>query len=276
MPVDRPSIPEASDAEDGSERVREEATAQQEELPEIENSSDVESGEDESPKPQRSARRTATRPARRPKGPSPAQQSSRNEALATAISVKAHLPNCAIGIVEFLSFFPVHTQWPEAGLRPYRNEWRHTDVAKVQLHARGTLTKDAYRKRVDALKHQILTNGRAVFNDGTFTPTTHPHLMTAVTTYDASNYSSGENISRILYDASLVDIAEGVVNWPTGEDRGIVTQCIEYAFQNDLDQYTTADIPRIAQQMGFAAPGEASRADWDKRALRRARQIAHP
>jgi hypothetical protein len=199
---------------------------------------------------------------------------SKNEALAKAIPARARLPSCDIGIVELLTFFPNHTQWPEAGLRPYQNEWKHPDVARIQLHARGKLTRDAYEKRVDSLKHQILSNGRNLFNDPTFKPTTHKAFMTPVASYDASNYAPRNRHS--LIDASLVDIAEGVVNWPVGQDRGIVTQVIEYAHNNGLYQYTTDDIPRIAQQMGFVAPSEAAGNNWDQNAKERVGQIAGP
>ena len=98
--------------------------------------------------------------------------------------------------------------------------------------------------------------------------------MTPVTSYNASNYAPRNNLA--LFDASLVDVAGGVINWPVGQDRGIVTQAIEYAHNNGLNQYTTADIPRIAQQMAFVAPSEASGGDWDQNAKARDDQIAGP
>ena len=98
--------------------------------------------------------------------------------------------------------------------------------------------------------------------------------MTPITTYDASNYAPRNR--QGLMNASLVNIAGGVVNWPAGQDRGIVSQVIEYAHNNGFDQYTTADIPRIAQQMGFAAPSEAVGGNWDQNARARVEQIAGP
>jgi hypothetical protein len=98
--------------------------------------------------------------------------------------------------------------------------------------------------------------------------------MTLVKSYDATSYRPCDSISPRLMDAKLVDIAEGVVNWPTGEDRGIVTQGIEYAHQHSLSQYTTADTPQLAKQMNLAAPTEASQPDWDQLTLQRVKQIA--
>ena len=212
------------------------------------------------PKPQ-------TRPKRMP---------PKNEALTSAITIKARLPPCQIGAVELMTFFPHHSQWPEVGLRVYRNGWDHSDVARIQLHARGTLDKQAYTKRYDALKHQILRNGRIFFNMADFKPSAHNHLLTAVTSYDAANYAPRDDIAHLLVDATLVEIAEGVVNWPTGQDRGIVTQAIEYAYNNDLRQHTAADIPQLAQQMGFVAPADATGIQWDNSAKQRVSQIAGP
>ena len=97
--------------------------------------------------------------------------------------------------------------------------------------------------------------------------------MTAVTSYDASNYQPRPRHASSLAIAPLVEIAQGVVNWPTGQDRGIVTQAIEYAHQNGLAQYNTTNIPLLAQQMGFAAPNEASSTQWDQNARERAKQL---
>ena len=189
-----------------------------------------------------------------------------NGNLSTAINVIARLPPCPIGVVELLTFFPNHTQWPEAGLRLYRNGWHTLDIATVQLHARGRLSTRSSRQRTDALRHQVLTNGRIFFNDKKFIQSSHSHLMTAVTTYDASMYAPRSSNTSALFNASLTDIAEGVVNWPTGQDRGIVTHVLEYAQQNSFSQYTTSDIPQLAQDWGIFTPSDALTTQWDQNA----------
>ena len=201
---------------------------------------------------------------------------TKNEALIDAITVKARLPPCEIGAVELLTFFPHHTQWPEAGLRLYRNGWDHTEVARIQLHAQNTLDQESYTKRYDALKHQILKNGSVFFNIAGFKPSVNRNLLTPVTSYHASNYAPRQEHASLLVDATLEDIARGVENWPTGQDCGIVTQAIAYAYRNNLGQYTAADIPHLALQMGFTAPTEASTGQWDQNARQRVEQIAGP
>ena len=151
--------------------------------------------------------------------------------LAGSISVRAPLPACDIGAVEFLTFFPNHTQWPEAGLRLLRNKWSSLDIAKAQLHARGKLNKQSCERRADGIKHQVLNIGREFFNDSSFKLSTHSHLMQPVISYDASGYRPRASVASLLPAASLIDISEGIVNWPVGQDRGTVTQAIEYAHQ---------------------------------------------
>jgi hypothetical protein len=51
-----------------------------------------------------------------------------------------------------------------------------------------------------------------------------------------------------------VDLADGVVNWPQDEDRGVVTQCVEIAFVNNLLYYTVSDIPVMSGYLGFSGP----------------------
>ncbi|KAK3680691.1 hypothetical protein LTR37_021104 [Vermiconidia calcicola] len=192
--------------------------------------------------------------------------------LSSAIGVEAQLPGCQIGAVELLTFFPNHTQWPEAGLRLYRNGWKTLDIAKLQLHARNRLTRQGCDKRVAALRHQVLKNGQIFFNDEFFNQTSHAHLMTTVTSYDASNYAPRSTIASSLAPNKLIDIANGVVNWPTGEDRGLVTQAIEFTSENALIQYTTLDIPWLSFQHTFSSPNESLTTTWDHATLQRARQ----
>ena len=200
-----------------------------------------------------------------------------HEDLASAVAVGTRLPSCQIGAVELLTFFPNHTQWPEAGLRLYRNGFKHKEIAKVQLQARGKLDKASQQKREQALRHQISTNGKIFFNDPNFTLKNSANLMTPVRVYDASNYVPRPRVTRsAMTTARLVNVARGITIWPAGEDRGIVTQVIEYAHQHNDLQYTIADIPQLAQQLGFVAPHEASTAQWDQNANTRAQGVVIP
>lgn len=204
-----------------------------------------------------------------PKG---STKKDRNSELSSAISANAHLPPCKLGAVEMVTFFPLHIRWPELGLRLYRNGWKSLSISKAMLHARDKLdyrSDDAVERRKSANRHQVLSNGKYFFQDGDFTPTSSEE-MTPVTSYDVSTYTPRDNISTSsLFTAKLVDIAEGVKNFPKGEDRGVVTQAIEYAVRNQLDGLTTADIPQLAAQQGFQDPFDSFGSEWDQHAEER-------
>ena len=197
-----------------------------------------------------------------------------NTHLTGAVDFYARLPPCNLGAVELCTFFPNHTQWPEPGLRLLRNGWKYEDIAMAQLHARNNVNKAYMDRRKAALRQQALANGKNFFNDESFTPTSRQTLMTPVNTYDATNYrpKSTVNMNR-LTDATLLELGNGIHNWPTGADRGIVTQCIEHAVQNNDQTLMVRDIPRLAQQLGFAMPAEATGTQWDQRANHRVRII---
>ena len=89
--------------------------------------------------------------------------------------------------------------------------------------------------------------------------------------YNTAAYQPRGASARQTADAKLVDVANGVVEWPCGEDRGIVAQVIEHAVAERMREVTTADIPNVAARLGFVMPAEASGQDWDQRALGRLR-----
>lgn len=201
----------------------------------------------------------------------------KNAELASAISPRARLPPCNLGAVEFLTFFPLHIQWPELGLRLYRNGWSSLSIAKATLHARNKLSpketksdKSAVEKRRAANRHQVISNGKYFFNDADFTPTKYHNDMTPVTSYNASTYAPRETSKAVhLFSAKLVDIAKGVKEYPKNGDRGIVTKAIAYAVRKGRDDLTTADIPWLAVRFRWQQPEDAFGPDWDQNALKR-------
>lgn len=49
--------------------------------------------------------------------------------------------------------------------------------------------------------------------------------------------------------------------WPTGYDRGILTQCIEYAVDTKNVRLKVSDIPMLARRQGFTMPVESGNLD---------------
>jgi hypothetical protein len=122
------------------------------------------------------------------------------------------------------------------------------------------------------MRHQVVRNGQIFFEDSKFTQRAYADRMTVVTSYNATSYAPRPSERVTLKTATLVDLAQGVVHWPGGEDRGLITQTIEYAHQHGLAQYTVDDIPRLAQQLGATAPSKSNTTQRDQNALRRSRE----
>lgn len=200
-----------------------------------------------------------------------------NVDLRNATSASVRLPQCDIGAVELATFFPNHTQWPAVVLRLIASGWNARDITDVQLHAHGAISAQARTRRNNAIRHQIIDGGNQHFRVHNFTQTVFQNRITAlarpngVATYDASTYAPrGANTSIAnLTTASLLDVAQGVVNWPAPEDRGLVTRVIELAIDNNWPEITVDDIPQIGQFFGFTVPAEAGRSEWDERARER-------
>ncbi|QIX00398.1 hypothetical protein AMS68_005915 [Peltaster fructicola] len=180
-----------------------------------------------------------------------------------APSVRIALPEMVIGAYELLAYFPNHTQWPAAIIRLICNEWSTDNISAAQLFARGHQSGDEHHRRAGAVRHQVLQGGREFFRLANFTRQRYPSLMHHRELADASLWRPRTNITA-LDNARLVTLAQGVVNAPLGQDRGLVAQAIEIAVRDArLDWYVT-DIPSVVQQYGLQLPPEAANiARWD-------------
>ena len=186
----------------------------------------------------------------------------------------ADLPDCEIGAVELLTFFPNHTQWPKVVLRLIGNGWTGEDMAKVIFWARGLNDKEEVEKRRNALRHQIPKAGKEEFgtnfNRTTFMPQiTDPNRVGGCQTYHAEDYRPRSHDANRLYAPMLADLGAGVVNWPAPEDSGIVTRAIRWAIDFQLDADDVDDIEDYARELNFQMPADASGTQWDQRGRER-------
>ncbi|EME40091.1 hypothetical protein DOTSEDRAFT_28011 [Dothistroma septosporum NZE10] len=223
-----------------------------------------------------------------------------NAGIDSGVAMNKPLPNCPIGIIELLVYFPHHTKYAENMMRLYRAGWRSAVMGQVQLHARDSLDKKELDKRNSSFRHQILTAGKKTFNDQAFGPSKPTYrnrrelqpaclldyCLVISSTYnpcyegvtlsdgtlgDANPFfvnTSAHSMSHM--PATLDDLANGVVNHPTGEDAGILTQVIQWALTNgQAANYNTDDVQTIADQQGFVSPAEGRTFHWDVKALLR-------
>ncbi|EME85851.1 uncharacterized protein MYCFIDRAFT_82430 [Pseudocercospora fijiensis CIRAD86] len=218
--------------------------------------------------------------------------SSYNQFLGTAVGPDVRLPQIPMGAREILTFFPNHTQWFDVMKRLMRNHFSTEEIARAQLHARGTLTKDNRDRRDQALRHQVSTGGKTAYADDDWTkkrweasshPDSRPYTEAFITStapftniYDVTGLRPNDPTRRVASAPALRDVIQSVVNWPTGEDAGPLTQALLWARrqgQTYLATHTLDDIPAIITTQGFTYPTDAtnSRA-WDARARKRLNQ----
>ncbi|KAJ9619253.1 hypothetical protein H2203_008582 [Taxawa tesnikishii (nom. ined.)] len=54
-------------------------------------------------------------------------------------------------------------------------------------------------------------------------------------------------------DVSLLEMAAGVVRFPTGDDRGVLTRCVEYADSTQDPTLMLFQVKTIAERRGFTS-----------------------
>lgn len=212
-----------------------------------------------------------------------------NRNISTAVDYLTELPQMVISAEEFLTFFPHHTKWPTVLFRLYRHGWSTGSIAKLQLHARGNLDNAEYQRRQATLRHQLRTATINKYGHGSipsemrqqghahFQPFSQHSSGNNVDLYDVRNpmepsgdmYEPPRGQNTLTEPARLQDVINGVVNWPTGQDAGQLTQALRYAQANGLLQQTTRDLPGIVLQQGFAVQTDANTTQYDLRAVER-------
>ncbi|KAH9808627.1 hypothetical protein Tdes44962_MAKER06283 [Teratosphaeria destructans] len=193
-------------------------------------------------------------------------------------SERARLPQCRLGVMERAAYFPNHSGWGEPIMREMRNGWDYQHIAAAELHAHGMLNVANLKKREAAMRQRAIKGAEEFFGIPKFEPAkklkSGDARMAAVTNYDASNYRAPGKFARNnwpLFSPTLMQLAAGVVNPPTGQDAGIVTQAINHAVATNNNTWTVDDVPRIAHAQNFAWPAEANGTQWDQLARQRLR-----
>lgn len=195
------------------------------------------------------------------------RQKRQNVELGSAPDANVPLPNCYASAVEILTYLPHTTKRPSFGMRLRANGLKDEDVAKIQLHARGQATKETIKKRHAAIRKQMSKNGKHMFGDkwpfkkGTYS-------LKSTTDYDLSQYMAQTSSRRTklqLAAPRLVDLAKDIVNGPSAEDSGYLTQVIRYAVENNDTTLTTVDVLQLAVREYFIMPVSAlaPNSHWD-------------
>ncbi|KAK0275386.1 hypothetical protein LTR35_011088 [Friedmanniomyces endolithicus] len=195
------------------------------------------------------------------------RQKRQNVELRSAPDANVPLPACYASAVEMLTYLPHTTKRPSFGMRLRANGLKDEDVAKIQLHARGQATKKIIKKRHAAVRKQMSKNGKHLFGvNWPFKKGTYS--LKPTTDYDLSQYVAQPSSRRTklqLAAPRLVDLAKDIVNGPSAEDSGYLTQAIRYAVYNNDTTLTTVDVLQLAVLEYFIMPVSAlaPNSNWD-------------
>ena len=194
--------------------------------------------------------------------------------------------NIEISLVEIATFCPNWFQNPEVVSRAIRNGWSREDIAKVQLLAEDPITRDKFKTRYERVQQQISTGCKMLdgqptarrFNAAAFRAR---HGMQNDFTANAwsfrHSYDPAGHTLEHLGDMPLSSFFAHVQTWPTGNDRLLMTQCLEFASQNLARQLDSSHWDWIITSQGFATPPPlANGVHRDVDALQRLRQLPDP
>lgn len=188
---------------------------------------------------------------------------SMSKVLKQDIPANVQLPyDLVVTFYEVMAFLPSMLQLPEAMLRMINNGADPPLMARVQLWARDELNQDTFLPVYNRLKKQ---GGDAISRSkGTTSGSLHllekkpqndltPRFWRTRNSYDVNGKNDfGHVLLRDLYR----DVHDD--RWPQGNNRGRLTQCLEFDRQNpELNLYTW-NIPDILLQITPKEPRRPS------------------
>lgn len=193
--------------------------------------------------------------------------------------------NIEISLVEICTFCPSWFMIPEAVGRAIRNGWSREALTKAELLAENpVLDYGAFTTRHGRIQKQI-SQGAKMLN-GVAESTRH-HSNTFARHHGVQNdltanswrfrYSYEKHKHEWLGDVPLSMMYDKVVQWPTGNDRMIMTQCLEYARDNPERELDTSHWDWIIASQNLTAPLPLANGQHrDVEALERINQVPDP
>ena len=189
-----------------------------------------------------------------------------------------------IGMLEIMTFFPNWLQNPDVIVRAVRNGWVRKDMAKAQLNAIGQLDKKNLLTMENRIQKQISDGCKtwaAVEGEYKSKSFREEHGreedLTAVDwqlrmEYEDERRGQDWGYCRLSTIYGVVPRAD----WPQGQDRLLLTQCFEFAADNNHIDLDTSHIAWMIDHLGFDMPNEIDSAH-DREALDRLRtDVADP
>lgn len=171
--------------------------------------------------------------------------------------------NVDIGLVEICTFCPNWFMLPEPVARAIRNGWTREALGKVQLHALGALGWGEWLRAASRIQKQISAGCKLIdgipagkqyrHNSPDFRERHGPQDdLTATAWQFKAEYEPGTPVQT--GHMPLASLYRDVVNWPVGNDRLLMTQCLEFSRNNEHLRLDTSHWDWIIQSQGLTAP----------------------
>ncbi|GAB1732909.1 hypothetical protein NU195Hw_g3033t1 [Hortaea werneckii] len=176
--------------------------------------------------------------------------------------------NIDLTVFEIMTFNPMWLHIPKFTERTVRNGYKRRDLTKMHLLSQNLLTKDNMKRDESKIQKTISFNGLMLTGRATtgsnsdkwdsakFARDNGPQDdLTANSWQLRCKYDNGTKKAMSFGHWPLDRIYNRVQPqfWPTGEDRGLYTQCLEFAAQHPHLQLDTSHIGWIIQSQRLQA-----------------------
>lgn len=174
--------------------------------------------------------------------------------------------NIELGMVEICTFMPDWLMIPEVIIRMMRNGANASILAKIELKAIDQLTSANLAKRCDITNKQMSIYGKAFFRvrEGQEWDITYARNFGPQNDLTANTW---RNPTDQPYGAWKLEEIFGKVpreNWPKGFDRGLFTQCLEYAAMFLRKELWTAHIAGLVKVLRLQSPAAPATGNRDQ------------
>jgi hypothetical protein len=135
------------------------------------------------------------------------------------------LGDIEISAKELLTFFPDHLLWHDAVYRLRQNGWTHNDMAEYINYVRDL--KPLYNVNHYTTNHQVQHADEVILLREHSNTASRPAFRT--TNFTTKGWVPREKKTPRDTDYHLVDLADGVVEYPEGDGARLLTRAIKLA-----------------------------------------------
>jgi hypothetical protein len=142
--------------------------------------------------------------------------------------------NLRVTVTELLTFFPSHVRWHDYLYRMRQNGWSNKHIAGFINYARQLAGDDAKKMTWVQQAVREADEGILKFKGTKERPLTNRPAWrtTGFTCANWAPYPKLQGNEATPIDYYLVDLADGVVNWPEGNGARLLTRAVQHAIKH--------------------------------------------